>query len=640
MLRNMRNDFKKYSWTLWLVIIAFILGFSLIDLFSGGKISERVIANVNGREIRIDDFQRQLTQVLENYKRRNKGNISKAMIDQMHIPEQVLQNLVNSEIILSEASKFNLRTTEDELSNKIVNFPYFQRNGKFIGIKEYKRYLAIMKTNAKEFEKDLSKDILNDKLKEFITSGLTINDAELFNEFKNDTDSADLEYIVLSPEKTELNSEIDDTELKEYYNKNKDMFKSAEMRKANIIALKFDDFKKKVKLEEIEIFNYFKDNKEKFLIPARTRVLRIFLRYKKDNREDVLKKTEKIREELTAENFRETAKRISEDDRAKNGGDWGYSDWKRLTKQEQTIIDSLKENEVSGPVDSFEGFSLFVIPEKSNERQEPYEKVKPRIKSILEKQALDNLLKSKLDKIYSNIKKSKDISSVYKTEEPKLVQTGFLQSGQAVDKVDPFGYISRKLFSMKKGEIAYPVEFIKGIAIVQLTEVKKPEIEDFVKVKEKVRSALLKVKKLEKLINDSKSITVKLNNLKKKSDIDTFLKGKNLKIEKLIYKRGNNFSGLSTPPDMDEKIFSMDTGKFVMPIKLKDKAVIVKITEKVISTKQDFESTKKDYYAKKIKELKDRYFVSFILSKRNEYKVGVNGELFKKIKETVLSRFN
>ena len=35
MLRTMRNDFKKYSWTLWLVILAFVGGFILTDAFSG-----------------------------------------------------------------------------------------------------------------------------------------------------------------------------------------------------------------------------------------------------------------------------------------------------------------------------------------------------------------------------------------------------------------------------------------------------------------------------------------------------------------------------------------------------------------------------------------------------------------------------
>lgn len=640
MLRNMRNDFKKYSWTLWLVIIAFILGFSLIDLFSGGKISERVIAKVNGREILIEDYQRQLTQILENYKSRSKGNISKAVINQMHLPEQVLQNLVNSEIILNEASKFNLRTTDNELSKKILNFPVFQRNGKFIGVKEYKRYLAIMKTNSKNFESDLGKDILNDKLKEFVTSGIILNDNLLFEEYKKEKDSADLEYIVLSPEKTELKTPIKDSELKAYYKNNTELFKSPEKRKANIIALKFDDFKKDIKISELKLFKYFKDNKENFLVPERTKVLRILLRYKKENREEILKKAEQLRLQLSTSNFSETAKKISEDDKAQNGGDWGYSDWKKLTTQEQTIIDSLKLNEISGPVDTFEGFAILMTPEKSAERQEPYEKVKERIKSVLEKKELDDLLKSKLNTVFKSVSKKEDISKVFKGTFPKLVKTDFLQSGQAIEGIDPYGYISRKLFTMKKNQTIYPVEFIKGIAIVQLLDIKEPEVEDFLKVKEKVRSALTKVKKLDKLIKNSNVITIKLNNLKNKNDIESYLNKQKLKIDKTTYKRGNNFAGLPTPKDMDNRIFTMDINKFSKPLKLKDKAVIVKVSKKIISSKEDFEQNKKEYHSKKLNEFKNKYFIAFILSKRKNYKIRVNGELFKQIKEKVLQRFN
>ncbi|MCP5105791.1 MAG: hypothetical protein GY950_20555, partial [bacterium] len=40
MLRNMRNDFKKYSWTLWLVIIAFMGGFVVIDGLKSGRLEK------------------------------------------------------------------------------------------------------------------------------------------------------------------------------------------------------------------------------------------------------------------------------------------------------------------------------------------------------------------------------------------------------------------------------------------------------------------------------------------------------------------------------------------------------------------------------------------------------------------------
>ncbi len=640
MLRNMRNDFKKYSWTLWLVIIAFILGFSLIDLFSGGKVSERVVAKVNSREIKIEDFQRQLTQVLENYKSRSKGKISKSLITQMRVPEQVLQNLINSEIIQNEAEKFNLRTTENELSDKIVNFPVFQRNGKFIGIREYKRYLAIMKTNAKDFENDLSKDILNEKLKTLITSGLLLNDSDLYKKYKNEKDSAELEYVVMTTDKVKLSKKISDDELKNYYNENKALFKSNEKRKANVIALKFDDFKKDLKIDDMKLFTYFKENKDSFLIPAKTRVYRIHLKYDKKNREAVLKKAEDLQSGLTVSNFFENAKKISEDDKAANGGDWGYSAWKSLTSQEQTIIDSLKQNEISGPVDTFDGFALLMTSEKSVERQESFDKVKGRIKSILEKEELNKIVKTKMDKIFKTLREGKDIASQYKGTVPKLVTTDFIESGQSIPEIDTFGYISRKLFSMNKNEISYPVEFIKGIAIVQMTDKKEPEIEDFLKVKNKVLIELSKVKKLAKLFTQAESVTALINRLKGEKELKKILDKRNLKLEKYTYKRGASFAGDQPSENTDMKIFSLETKKFSNPIKLKGRIAIVRVNKKTESTRLDFEKNLPDFYKKQLAEVRNNYFIAYILNKRKEYKIGLNGKLFNEIKESILARFN
>jgi len=120
MLRTMRDDFKKYSWTLWLVIIAFLLGFSFTDIFTGGNANETVLAKVGDSEINVETYQKQLFQVFDNYKNRMKENFNKELILQMRIPEQILQTLINSEIIQNEADKMNLRATNSELKNKIV----------------------------------------------------------------------------------------------------------------------------------------------------------------------------------------------------------------------------------------------------------------------------------------------------------------------------------------------------------------------------------------------------------------------------------------------------------------------------------------------------------------------------------------
>ncbi|MCK4889257.1 MAG: SurA N-terminal domain-containing protein, partial [Candidatus Aminicenantes bacterium] len=358
-------DFKKYSWTLWLVIIVFLLGFSFTDIFTGGSSSETIIAKVGEQEINVEQYQKRLFQVLDNYKNQMKGNFNKELITQMRVPEQILQNLINSEIIRNEAKKLSLRATKSELKKMIVNFPAFQREGKFVGISEYKRYLAIFRTNAKDFEADLKNDIVNDKLKELVTPSITVDNTTLRETYKNENDSAELDYVKLKINSKKSDFSTSDQELQNYFEKNKNVFKTPEKRKGNIIVLKYDDFKKDLKLNDTDFHDYFRQNKEQFQIPEKTRIYRLFVNYTEDNREELLKNMEGLKSDLNVENFESFSRLHSRDIKKEDGGDWGYSEWKSFTSQEQSIIKSLKQSEISDPVDTLSGFAILFAKEKT-----------------------------------------------------------------------------------------------------------------------------------------------------------------------------------------------------------------------------------------------------------------------------------
>ena len=69
MLRTMRADFKKYSWTLWLVIIAFVGGFIVTDAFRGKNRAEMGLIYIDDEPvIRAEDFQQQLMRRLQDHR--------------------------------------------------------------------------------------------------------------------------------------------------------------------------------------------------------------------------------------------------------------------------------------------------------------------------------------------------------------------------------------------------------------------------------------------------------------------------------------------------------------------------------------------------------------------------------------------
>lgn len=641
MLKQLRNDFKKYSWTLWLVIITFLIGFSFFDAFSGKSRAKDGLIFLGDEVIKAEEYQKQLTMMLQLYKQQFKDNFNKKFINQMGIPERVLQNLINSNVIRTEADKMDITASKDELKQKILNHPWFQRDGKFVGLQNYQyfinRYFGI---ETKVFEKQLIDEIIAEKFQALITTGMVIDDATLLEKFKDEKDSAELEYIMLKPARVKEKIEIGDSALEAYYNEHKEDFKSPERRAGYAVALKFEDFKKDINIKPNEVYDYFKTNKEQFVEQAKTKVSRIMLNYTAENRDAILKKAQDLQQDLTKENFAEKAKRFSQDAKATAGGDHGYFAWQRFTKPETTIINTMEQDEISSPVDTKAGFAIFWISEKTAKRQKEFAKVKDVINGTIEREKLNTLVSEKLAKIHKKVKSLPDMKAKADSLGLKVIDTGLLASGGAIKDVDRSGYISRQLFQLKEKEVSDPFTMPDGMALVQLISIEAPAVEPLDKVKAKVTNAAVQAEKLQRLALEAKTLSAELNKLSDEKAIKEFVESKELTTTTATYKRGDKLGYLPVQEGLDDKIFGMDEQKYSEPIDFKTEIAIVKVKSKEITSDVDFAKEKPEFYARKVDEIKNSYFSSFIYNKRENYDVRINQELYQEVKTKALSRIN
>jgi peptidyl-prolyl cis-trans isomerase D len=659
MLRKMRNDFKRYSWTLWIVMIAFLVGFSFTDPFRSGSGSDTDLFKIAGVTISGDRYYSEVLQTLEYYSKQFNNKISQSLINQMRVPEQVLQRLINSTIIEKEAEAFEVSVSDEELSEKIKNYSIVrqdekkgpvrvylfremgQASGNFIGKSRYEELLAMNRIKVKEFEAEKKEEIIGEKFMQLVTGALVIDNETLKEKYKQENDNVSLDFIVLRTDRIKEKVQVNDETLKEYYDKNKEDFKTREKRTGSVVAFKFDDFKKDLKISDKQLFDYYRENKDTFIVPGKTMVSRIFLKYDDKNRDEIFKKAESLQKELTPENFAQKAREFSQDEKANQGGDYGYQGWTNFTEQEKALIDGLEEKGISSPIDTLKGgFSLVLVSQKVEKHQEAFDKVKTRIKDSFEKQQLNQIVQNKLTKIYNKLKDEKDIKSKAESLKVEVLETGAINNNDPIKDVDEAGYISRVLFSLEEGKVSAPIEFMKGVAIVQLTGIIKPEIEPFEKVKEKVKTKVETVKKIEMLSQDSLRISEKLNSLNDETAIEKFLKDEKLSSTANEYKRGNRLSYLPEKEDLDKIIFSLDEGRFSSPIKFANQVAIVKVKSKKVTDEMDFEENKAVFYNQKLNDLKANFFSSYIGSAREKYKIkNFNEKLYKNIKEQIMAKF-
>jgi len=625
---------------LWLVIISFGIGFIAYDAFRGEKRVKSTLASIDGDDvISYSEYYDELARTLKNYKDQMGGNFNKSMILQWQIPESVLNGMVNRLIVQKEAQKMNIDVSEDEIKSRILNYPNFQVKGKFMGVERFQAFLQYQGIDSRTFEDQIKNEILQEKLQLLVTASVIIDETTLQEKYRKEKDKVELDYISFNPERVKQALEAGDQELSEYYMANKNRFKSEEKRSGTIIAYNFDNFKKEIKVTEKEIYEYFQNNKANFIIPEKLKVSRILLKYDAATREEVFKKVDALRAELNKDNFADKAKEVSQDEKAQFGGDYGYNEWTNFTQQERTMIESMDEFSISTPIDAQQGFSILMITEKTPAQDPILNDHRNNILVNLEQEKLNNLVTEKLNKIYSTLEKNDNLETKTIDMGIKTVNTGFIRSGDVVKNVDEMGYISRRLFSMKENEIAFPVSYMRGIAIVQLNKIQTPGIEPFDKVKDKVKLQVINKKKVDLLKTEASLLSAELNSQTDPKKIEDLLKAKDLKSEPSTYSRGNRFLQFSNQKGLDDTMFTLAENRYSSPIAFDDRVIIVKAKKITVKTPTDFQNDRTEFYNQKIMENRNTFFRTYMSKKIDSYNINYNTELMEKIKKEVLPRF-
>ena len=262
------------------------------------------------------------------------------------------------------------------------------------------------------------------------------------------------------------------------------------------------------------MFAYFKNNKNMFKVPGKTKISRIWIAYDAQTREQVLKQMEETAALLSPDNFAEKAMELVRRMKMPRTGVTGATGAGRIfPARNSPMINNLKHGEISSPVDAGQGFSILYAQEKIAEQQENYEAVKTRIKSVMENEKLKKLTGERIAAIYEKIKAADSIKQGAGNLADKVTATGLLTRGQAIKEIDEMGYISQKLFTLNENELSQPLDFPEGVAVVRLTRIVRPEVEKYEIARDKVKKELQAAKKLQLQLARARSVAAELNKL-------------------------------------------------------------------------------------------------------------------------------
>jgi peptidyl-prolyl cis-trans isomerase D len=171
MMEALRKHMKQIMW----LIAAMFIGGIFFWYGKIGNVSDTV-AKINGSKIKLNDYQKKVTQQL----RRMRDNQEEELTDQqiVQIRSQVLSSLITQEALYITSKKMGIVVTDEEIVQTIHNLPQFQQDGKF-NFNLYMQSLYSLNMVPDEFELSLKKSIANRKLERLILSSAKVTTPEL-----------------------------------------------------------------------------------------------------------------------------------------------------------------------------------------------------------------------------------------------------------------------------------------------------------------------------------------------------------------------------------------------------------------------------------------------------------------------------
>lgn len=175
MLKLLRH--KKTAKKIWIGLAIMVLpAFLFWGLGSAirGKNENEYIGKIAGRKISKLEYKDALSAVRNIAIMEYGENLSK-IEKALNLEAQAWQRL----ILLYEAKKYKIKTSDREVVELIESYPFFQRNGAFDN-KAYNDTLKyLFRTQARLFEEQNRQNIILSKLYHKITEGVTIDDKEI-----------------------------------------------------------------------------------------------------------------------------------------------------------------------------------------------------------------------------------------------------------------------------------------------------------------------------------------------------------------------------------------------------------------------------------------------------------------------------
>ena len=585
--------------------------------------SEETAAKVAGEKITVGELYRQK----EQYSQFAQGRTFPA--------KMLLNGLITQRIARVEAARLGLTASDAEVAAEIRD--QLKNSNRPFDQKTYEENMAAQYGSVSAYEETVRDDISARKLQAFITSGVTVSEEEVLNDFKKKNTKLDLSYVMVDP--TELAKTINpsDDDLRQYFEQNKaSYYISVPQKKIKYIFINTAKIGEKLPLSDADLraeYDKLPEDKKKTGVLGQEIVLRVakpeFEGQVAAKAADLEQRLKKDGDNVSEENFATVAKGFSENPAtAPLGGKLPGPVRENPNKPDDPYQRLLKmqPGQITEPI-SYQG--RYFILRRGEDVPKPFEDAKKELEVSLRNRKAYSVAAELAGKIADELKQNKDIqktasdfaSQANMNTAEMIRETGYVKPGDNIDKIGVSQQFEDGIKDLQNPQdVGDKTPVPDGFAIPMLTDQKPPRDAEFAEVKDQIVE-VVKLDKARSMVQDianqiasgaaSPDALAALASSKglKAQDQKSFILGSPL---------GQGPSA-STNEALEDALFGMKAGDVTKtPVKLGDGFVIVGVKSREDASMDEFAKQRDTLVEQMLQQKRSAVFSDYLASVRRQ----------------------
>ena len=478
------------------IILSFVIGYAMLDAPSGpgGDDTTAEAAVVNGKTITYNDFQSTYGNLYQLYQSIYQDQFTPALEKQLKLAEKSINSMIDQALMQEEAERLQIDASGKELIEAIAQIPAFQENGVF-NKNRYLEVLAYQRMTSDEFETLQRSELIVNKVREQLQSGITVSDADIEAEFRKNNEKVNLNFVSLTPSSFEKKVKVTDEALQAYFTEQQEVFRTPEMVSLRYLQFEPQRYLDQVTLEEGDLEKFYRRHLDQFEILERMKASHILIKVDEGTDEKVRTEkrafAEKLAEEAKAgKDFTELA-RLNSDDKASavNGGSLGYFTRGSMVRPFEEAAFSMHPGDISDVVETTFGYHIIKVEEYTEPGVRSMEEALDEVKEGLRSEKSKQLAFEKAMDAYNINRKTGDLEAAAKANELGLKETGSFARDGYIDGIGRNEEIINAALLLEEMTLAKPVVTDAGVILFGLKERIASHIPELAEVKDLVTAA-------------------------------------------------------------------------------------------------------------------------------------------------------